>query len=168
MFKKNNYLRGKKAQRVGKEFEQIIIRYCNREGIAVKKTDAILRQSATGQMWRERAGCDFVLGYQSVAVFLDAKSIDSDRISHSFLKPHQIQDLSYWASHGFNSGLIVWFREKNIISFIPVSDLLKLNPGESIRVEQTIQLGTLFDFQLGRLFSLQWEKTACPQCRQRK
>jgi penicillin-binding protein-related factor A (putative recombinase) len=158
------WLRGKKANKVGKDFEQVIINYCHREGMAVKKTDAPMRQ-AGGKIWRERAGVDFVLGFQGVAVFLDAKSVDSDRISFSFLKPHQLQDLSYWQSNGFTSGLLVYFRQINMISFIPICDLLKLSPGQSIKAEQTTNLGSYFDFQLGRLFSMEWETKRCLKCK---
>ena len=152
MVSKSKWLGGKKAQSNGKQFEQVLIKYCHQENIAVKKIDPAFHQVGN-KIWRSQSGCDFILGYKSIAVFVDAKSIDSDRISYSFLKPHQIADLKYWGNSGFTSGLIVWFRKSNVISFIHIDELLKLNPGESIKDHETIQLGTYYNFNLVRLFT---------------
>lgn len=163
MNKFNNKLRGRRAQKEGKTFEQLIINCARRENIAIKKSDPALKQapSKSGKtiFWRERSGADFLIGINNKAIIFDAKSFGSDRISHSQLVPHQLFDLKLWNDAGFKSGYLINFRRPDKVVWLNISCLLKLKTGESIHADEGCLLGTEFSFSLLKLFSN--EETQC-------
>lgn len=170
--KQKNYLRGKRAKTNGDIFEVIIKGQCHRQGIKAIKHH-VPKTVVRGKLVYLEKGCpDFTILYQGLSVYFDAKSIDEGYFSYSKLNKvqHQLTDLAEIKSHGHNAGYLVWFKEPNVVGFIPIGDLLNLKPMSSIRPEQTIILGQAVpgiepEINFARLFSLDWESKRCGHCK---
>ena len=105
---------------------------------------------------------DFILLKQGdpegTSIFIDCKSFNKNMISYSELTEHQVCSLSTIQRYGFSAGYLIWFRQENAVCFAKASDLRRIEPGKSMHGREMIYLGSIQEFYLGRLFTLQWEK----------
>lgn len=165
------WLAGKKAQKNGANFEDMIREQCKAQNIILIKNNVPTRWTVKGIKYCERSEPDFCIGFQGISVYFDAKSFDSDRIIYSQLVTHQIARLAELEAAGFNAGYIVWMRQTGDVAWIPVGDLLNLKPGCSIQRHQMTIIGTSQpgwhepEMVFGRLFSLDWEQRKCWNCK---
>ena len=166
-----SFLRGRKAQRIGKNFEQMISEQCKQQEIKAIKHHVPTVLSRGKLIYLSKGAPDFNIIYQGISVYFDAKTFDSDRITYSQIKRHQVLDLAELKASGCNSGYLCWLREIGIVGWVPVGDLLNLAPGASIKHDQMIILGSaspgLMEPQIhfSRLFSLDWESKRCVNCK---
>lgn len=153
----DNQFRGKLAKAQGLQFEKILEFNAKCQDILfVRMPDGCKTVSRT-RIIRVRTPFDYVLVYNGISVFIDCKSFDSDRITHSQLVDHQIDSLKQINEKGCTSGYLVWFRKENAVCFAPISRLSRLTPGQSLHGSETIYLGSIEEFYLGRLFSYHLE-----------
>jgi len=106
---------------------------------------------------RVKTPFDYILIYQGMSVYLDCKSFDSDRITNSQITEHQLESLLRIEESGGIAGYLIYFRPAHAICFCRATDLAKIKPGSSLPGFSMVILGSIEDFTLGRLFSLNWE-----------
>jgi hypothetical protein len=89
------------------------------------------------------------------AAFIDSKSISGDTLVYSFLTPHQVNILSDLETDGHVAGYVVHFKASNAVVFFKGSQLQSLRSRESLKQEEGLSLGDLFNLKLGGLFQCQ-------------
>lgn len=153
---------GKKAYQYGKWFEDHFELISRMRG-------ATVRRGYVAGLWagkrlipikKEKArSVDFNLIFNSISVYVDTKTFDSDRITRTNLEEHQLAALDESARAGCTSGYVIYFRPTNAICFCEIKDLMKLWSGgvKNILAKDMKLLGTYEDFYIGRLFSMHWE-----------
>lgn len=136
----------------GVQFEKILEKHCNQQGVLFIKLPIGAKPIGRGRWIRQTSPFDYVLLHEGSAVFLDCKSLDSKTISYSTLTEHQITSLSAIREHGSLSGYMVWFRPINQVVFFEVKTLLGLKPRQSLSPQDGIYLGRFENIALGTLF----------------
>lgn len=154
-----NRIRGAKAKREGSQFESLVERSAFHQAILPVRMPLGCRRVGRNKLFQIKTPFDFVLVYNGVSIFLDCKSYDSDRISHSQLTEHQITSLHDLEEHGVFAGYLVWFREVNTVGFATASQLVSLEPGKSLSCLSCLSLGTIEHFNL--LFLFEYWRNAC-------
>lgn len=153
----NQTLKIRKSRREGAQWEQIIFRTALSQGVLPIVMPLGARRIGPFKLVQIKTPFDLIMVHNGLSVFVDAKSIDSDRISFSAITEHQVNTLSAIEEKGVTAGYLIYFRPENAICFVKASLLKALTPGESIHGKDMIYLGSLEDFTLGRLFSLHLE-----------
>lgn len=153
-----NYLRGKKARLEGIQFEELLHREALRENILVVRMPLGCKRIGKNKLIQIKTPFDFVLVHNGQSVFIDCKSFDSDRITHSQLTTHQVIALTRIEEKGCTAGYAIWLRKASCVAFVKASKLADLQPNESIKAEDMTLLGTIENFGLGRLFTIGLEK----------
>jgi len=152
-----NRKRGKLAKSRGDIFETEINLSCYING-------ASPIQIPSGCKWRktptgvravpEKTPFDFVIALHGKCAFFDAKSTDAVGFGFSLIKPHQVAKLLELERQGFNSGYLIKFTKfDSQIAFFTSSQLIKLKPRESLKLEDgAIHFGTDLKSSLLRIF----------------
>lgn len=153
---------GRRAKALGTSWEAIIERKCIREQIMHVRIPDGCRQIGKQKLIRVRSPLDYVLIKEGKTVFLDAKTINADTLSYSFLHDskstsHQLETMRRISVNKCRAGLLIWFRLSNIISFIDAQLLMVIQPNEGIKYDAGLILGKFEDFKLGPLFQLSFE-----------
>lgn len=138
---KSKFISGKKAQRNGRNFEDMIREQCKLHQIKCIKHHVPTVLSRGKLIYMAKGGPDFTLLYKGKAIFFDAKSFDSDRITFSQLHQHQLSELLDISVSGFKSGYLVWMREISKVCWIDISRLIKVEPGNSIKSDELLCIG---------------------------
>jgi hypothetical protein len=145
----------RKANREGKQFEELLDRACFRHGI----------NSVVFPLGGERRGKYFVqvktpfdrilIRPEGEIAFVDAKSVGSGQTyNRSMLTEHQVQALYRYWEDGALSGYIVWFRQYDKIVFFNAELLWRVfTGGKSLYLSEGLQLGTLLTFDPSIIFN---------------
>jgi penicillin-binding protein-related factor A (putative recombinase) len=96
---------------------------------------------------------DYTLIKNGEVVFIDCKSFDKSRISHSMLIFHQIQALQQIYEMGCNAGYLVHMRDISKVVFFASPKLWLLKVRESLTLKDGQELGDYEDFSLDILFA---------------
>jgi len=155
-------LGGKKAKTQGAQFEAIFKQRALWEIIDVDhhETSARAVKTKTGLKFiAARSGYDFTLSFEDgLNAFIDCKTFDSDRITHSQLTEHQVKKLADKELRKNIAGYVIYFRKTNKVCFVWASKLQSLQPGDSIMDTEMDLLGTMESFRIGILKNLHYEK----------
>lgn len=142
---------GAKAKNNGDAFERLIEKKCTQESIFFIKIPSGCKWVKTPYGVRPvpiRTPFDYIILKNGSAVFFDAKSLSNSALSHSKIKPHQMDKLVDIEKQKFISGYIVHFVEENKIEFFISSKLKNLRPRNSLYVGDGVELGNKEDFSL--------------------
>lgn len=137
----NRFIGGKRAQKNGRNFEDMIKEQCKLNQIKCLQSFVPTILSRGKLIYKAKGGPDFTILYKGKAIFFDAKSFDSDRITYSQLHQHQINELNDISNSGFKSGYLVWMREISKICWIDISKLVSLESGKSIKSGDLLCIG---------------------------
>lgn len=147
---------GHKARTVGSSFEEMIARAAARLNItAIKIPDSCrtIRGPRGIDLQRIRSPFDYVLLKGSIAVTLDAKTVEGSTFPYSSLCPYQLQSLALCGRDAFRSGYLIWFRSSDLITFHSISRLRMLQKRDSLRpTGDCMPIGTSGGLNLDRLF----------------
>lgn len=138
------------AKKMGSNFEELFKAACNRAGLIWVRLPDGCKQYGTlpnGKplLHRVQTPFDFLITADGLSAVIDCKTLDSDRMSYSFIKDHQLEALLD-CGRSINSGYIVWFREVDAVVFFSAFRLNKLKPGQGLGFADGLQLGTVSDF----------------------
>lgn len=147
---------------VGRQWESILERKANREGVLYIRIPDGCRQLGLKKIVRVRSPLDYVLVKDGRTVFVDAKTVDSEVMSYSFLHnskstTHQLELMRRVSLEKVRAGLLVWFREPNVVSYFDAQLLSVMTPKHSIKYDAGLILGRWEDFKLAPLFQLDFE-----------
>lgn len=142
---------GKKAKSGGDEFERQFARAASLEGYDVEKLPLGARQYAQNVLKRVPMPFDFIICRKGKAVFLDTKTTESNTFIFSAIKEHQLNALLRKERAGCLGGYVVYFRTLNRIIFFPAWKLATVRRLESLKPEDGMDLGTIFEMKIGRL-----------------
>lgn len=142
----NKVLGGKKSKHEGKKFENELVTACVLNNISCVQIPMGCRpvKSYNGiKLIPQKSDFDFVLASNKCAVFIDTKSTNDTTFKHSEITPHQVKKLLDLERQGFLAGYLVKYRaHENRIVFYKASELNALKKGESLKVDDGIQLGS--------------------------
>lgn len=151
------FIRGKKANAYGKQFEVFVHRQALKERLHIIRMPDGCRtvRMRTGELktLRVQTPFDYVLIWKGVTAFFDCKTFDSDRISKSQLTDHQVEALCEIEQHECPAGYLINFREINSVAFIEANKLKKLEPRSSILAREMLFLGEIENFDLIKIFT---------------
>lgn len=135
----------------GQQFESIVVKHAHMQGIHVIKMP--LGAERRGRILVQvKTPFDYILVSNGIVVFLDCKSIDSDKFPFSLITDHQRIALSEAQRNGCQSGYLVWFREINEVAFFNAEKLINCQPGCSLKPTDGLLVGKMEDIALGTLF----------------
>jgi penicillin-binding protein-related factor A (putative recombinase) len=149
---------GKKAHNEGKGFETAVETILRLRGWAVIKLPSGARwMKIEGKMTIRpvKSPFDFIATKNGLTYAFDAKTFESDRLSFSQLKRHQIKFLKYLSDYGSPAGYLVYFRPTGCIVWYSADQLWNLRRGESLDQSQGNFLGFLNDFNLPHVIMTQ-------------
>lgn len=146
-------IRGLKAKREGDGFEHVLIYTAKSQGVYPIRMPNGCKRVGPKKLIQIKTDFDFILIYEGQTLFLDCKSFDSDRISHSQLTPHQVHALATIKDNQCEAGYLVCFRKAQSVNFFNAHELLNLNPGSSLTFKQGQILGSPEYFNLQLLFA---------------
>lgn len=141
----------------GKQWESIFERTAHSQGVTCIRMPDGCRVVGPNKLIRVRTPFDYILIHKSTSVYLDCKSFDSDQITYSMIKDHQMATLLDIEISGCPAGYLIYFRKSNVICFAKASQLSRIQPETSLHGREMIILGQLESFAVGRLFTLNWE-----------
>lgn len=153
----SNQRRGWLAKKDGEEWEKIIFKSAQMQGILPIIMPLGARRIGIHKLVQIKTPFDMILIFEGRSVYIDAKSLDSDRITYSQLTPHQVNTLAAIEEKGCTAGYLIFFRPENAVCFVRGLELQTIQQGESLHGKDMVYLGGLEDFSLGRLFSLHLE-----------
>ncbi len=101
-----------------------------------------------------RSQFDFVLACKGQCAFIDAKVTKNSTFSHSMMVPHQLYWLDLMRQQDMIAGYVIAFeRETDAkVSFMSVELLKSVQKRQSLRPEDGIVLGNMYEFSLLKLF----------------
>ena len=149
------------AKRNGDFFERAIERVCRIQEINLIKIPMgakIVKSKGQDTIKKVCSPFDYIMTPLSSgrSVFFDAKARLSDRISYSAFQSgstkHQLKTLYNLYKYYEMAGFIIWFQEPNIISFFGAHIVMTMEPGDSLKFDSGLNLGSLEDFQIERLW----------------
>lgn len=150
------FIRGKKANAHGKQFEALVQRHANKEGLHIIRMPDGCRtvRTKTGELkqLRVQTPFDFVLIWKGSVAFLDCKTFESDRIAKSQLTEHQVEALWQIEQNDCPAGYLIWFRDINSVAYITAKKLKALEPRSSILAREMLFLGEIENFELTNIF----------------
>lgn len=153
----NHSTKIRKARSDGAQWEKIIFKIALSQGVLPIVMPLGARRIGPFKLVQIKTPFDLILIHNGLSVFVDAKSIDSDRIAFSHLTEHQVNTLSAIEEKGATAGYLIYFRPENAVCFARASILKSLKPGDALHGKDMVYLGGIQDFSLGRLFSLHLE-----------
>lgn len=153
---------GRRAKAFGTSWEEVVKRSCIREGIECLKIEDGCKRVSKDRFIPRRQPLDFVLIKNGKCVLLDAKTINADTLSYSYINEspsisRQLEVMRRISLHKVRAGMLVWFRLSNYISFIDAQLLTIVQPQQGIKYDAGLVLGKWEDFKLAPLFQLDFE-----------
>jgi len=144
---------GNKSRIAGSQWENTLELLCRSQGILTIKMPLGCRRVGPKRLIQIKTAFDYVLiDSRGTVCFLDCKSFDSDRMSHSQLTEHQVDKLSDIEHHKVRAGYLVYFRKINVVVFFDASKMKALRPGHSLTASDGEYLGHWDNPCLGNLF----------------
>lgn len=141
-------------------FENLILGSGSRDGIEVLRIPAGCEtrkvrgpRGPMNKLVRVQSPFDFCAFSIGRTIVFDAKTVESDRFTHSAIVPHQLIYLARAARHVASSGYLIWFRDPDQVAWFSALKLSRLRPRESLKIsDSSIILGNHMDFSLVPLF----------------
>ena len=146
-----NRLRGRKAKKNGKIFENHVFNCAKAQGFAVFHVEDGCQRLSKERTVPVKQMCDLVIGKHGKAVFFDAKTVETGNFTFSDIKTNQVEPLSEFEAMGFVSGYVIEFKQYNKTSFFSAGHLLRMKPRESLKPEQGLIIGEGNDVNLDLL-----------------
>jgi len=115
---------GFKAKKIGELWEDLFYRACLKRGIAITRIPDGCKQIGQNKIIRVGTPFDWVLTHNNVTALIDTKTTATDSITASSIRSNQLDALLSHARQGCVTGYVVWFREPDLISFVPAHILL--------------------------------------------
>ena len=156
---------GALSKKIGNGFENLFEAESIRSGIkTVRVPDGCRRIPHPGgvRLIPVKSPFDFILSYNGRAAFVDTKSIGAKYFSHNKITEHQMQALLCLERDGHVAGYVVNFDHWKQVVFFPASRLNLTDPNNSMRVEDGVPLGSVFQLRLRNLFALPPSPVATP------
>lgn len=143
---------GKKAQSIGKLWENILFSTAFRQGmLPIRINDG--SKTVHGRLIRVKNPFDFILiGPNAQICLLDTKTSKADRYTYSMLTGHQVGILAQSEAMGIKAGYLVLFQGCNKVVFFKASVLKNLQSRESLGVDDGQCLGQESNFNLKLIF----------------
>lgn len=91
---------------------------------------------------------DFIIINSGKTAFVDTKSISAERVTFSFLTPHQIETLADCEKKGIKAGYVIHFKNTNNVYFFKASLLKTLKKGGSLDQHEGEYIGPLYRMNL--------------------
>jgi len=141
------------AKRRGDQFQSFFESRCRMQGITCIRVPDGCKQIGPRpiDIIRVRTPFDYILGFENKICFVDLKSFDSDRITRSQVVDHQVMSLNDLNRHA-RAGYVCFFRETKRFVFFSVEKLSLLSRGDSLKVEDGLDLGDLLKHDFRALF----------------
>lgn len=147
---------GNKSRIEGLSFENLFKLQCQHQGILVLQMPLACKiigyKFGRPNLIQQKSPFDFILIHNGISVYVDLKSFEGPRISHSMLTTHQVNALQSIRLHGCQAGYVVNHRAANTVVFYEADKLFELKPGQSLSAENGIYLGTWDNIHAGNLF----------------
>lgn len=119
------------------------------------KNELAFRYLRGGQIKPIRADLDFrILRRDGRVAFVDCKSFTTDRFAYSQISPDQLRRALCYQSYNIPSGFVVWLHSARQARFYSGQTIHRRGPGSSFRPEHGVLLGGLYDFSLGKIFTV--------------
>jgi len=100
---------------------------------------------------------DFVISKRAptctVSIYFDAKTTAGNTFAFSAINQIQISELLPLERVGNRAGYLICFRASGLVAFLSASKLASLRPGEGLRPEDGLALGTSMQMDLLPLLS---------------
>lgn len=141
----------------GSRWENTLELLCRSQGILIIKMPLgckiIVFKNGRPSLCQIKTPFDYTLiDRHGTPCFLDCKSFDSDRISHSQITEHQVNKLYDIEHHNARAGYLVHLRKIDAVVFYDAIDLHELKPGHSLNANEGEYLGPWNNVCLGNLF----------------
>lgn len=148
-----NTLRGGKAYRAGRGFEEIFERQCRISRVAFNRVPDGCRTVGARKLIRVRTPYDWVLTLNGKTALIDTKSFDLSRLLPSKIEPHQLKALLAHHTEGAVAGYVIHFRPEADVRFAPASVLDTIfSTGKGCEYTALLPLGRYPSFNPRRLF----------------
>ena len=149
MSMKQRSLSALKAKKHGDYFENLLMFFSHRSGFKFIKIPNGCKYLPNGRIVPIKSPFDFILSSDSMTLFIDAKSVEGESFSFSQINQDQVRCLDMVKNKNNKAGYIIDLNKEVIFADI---DLLKsIKPGQSIKKEDGVYLGTTKEFSLEKL-----------------
>lgn len=137
------------ANKMGSAFEELFKAACNRSSVIWKRIPNGCRtyRDKFGKLQTKwvKTPFDFIITARGLSAVIDCKTIDSETMTYSFIKDHQLDALLDMGV-SINSGYVVWFRPVDCVVFFSAFRMNRLKPDQSLKFTDGLQLGSVSDF----------------------
>lgn len=144
---------GQKAKQNGKRWEGYFENHCRINRINILRIPDGCRTVGRNKILRVKTPFDYIISKNKQTYLIDTKTTAGKSFSHAQITDHQVNSMF---THSFNgsvkSGYIIYFRERNLISFFDAKLLLQLKPGSSLEPNHGIILGNIEKMSFSSLF----------------
>lgn len=146
---------GARAQAEGLGFEKLFTMICNQQGFQWIKIPTGARIYGKDRFGKPkyaltRSPFDFaiagILNGQSVAAYIDCKTIDANTYPRSLIDWNQVNDLERFERVGHPAGYLIYFRKSHRVVFFKASTILGME--SSLKIEQGLILGEVHSVNL--------------------
>ena len=152
MKKLENRVRGLKAKREGKSWENTFESFCNLTGVNCIRIPDGCRSLGKFKLMRVKSPFDFVLGYGDKIACVDLKSFGSGKnLTHSQIDSNQLHNLHKISRDGI-AGYVVNFRSIDKIVFFSATQMLNIMKNNSLSYEEGMPLGSSIEMDPKKLF----------------
>lgn len=142
------------SKKIGNGFEREFKTLTERSGWTTTRIPDGSKRVTGGRLVPQKSPFDFMLSKQDrLSVYCDAKTTMSDRFSYSAISEsgqNQVSELLRIEANGHIAGFVIEFRQTKQICFASASQLANLNPRESLKPSQLVNLGE--NIEMDRLF----------------
>ncbi len=148
--KESKSIRGLKAKKNGDYFENIFMFFANRSGFNFIKIPNGCKVLDKGKLVPVKSPFDFILCNSVYTIFVDTKTTKQNVFSFSAINQNQVLNLLKVKNENNYSGYIIDLNGE--VVFFCVSKLKTIKPGESIKKEDGVYLGSIKEFDLRRIY----------------
>lgn len=152
MSKQENQIRGWKAKKEGKNWENVFENFCALQQVSCVRIPDGCRSLGKFRLVRVKSPFDYVLGYADKIACVDLKSFGKgNTITYSQMHPEQLLKLNTIGLHGI-AGYVIYHREPDKVVFHDAHALIGVLPGGGLPWEIGLLLGSFFDFDIRKIF----------------
>lgn len=125
---RDNRAIGKKAKKVGKDFESLFETICAGVGVACTRVPDGCKQVGVDRLFRPRlirvkSPFDWIISHKGRTALLDTKTVNDKNFGFSGIDPDQVRELLKHEQASSIGGYVIWLRESQKVVFIPASIL---------------------------------------------
>lgn len=144
---------GKKAQSVGRGFEDTFETECLRRGVGFVEIPDGCRVFGRGKMFRAKTPFDCVIEYGGKSAIIDTKTTEQNSFTFSQIKEHQLKAIALLTrNNAMIGGYVVYFRKANQIVLFTGNQLAALTPGDGLKHGEGAFLGSIETFDPRLIF----------------